>query len=119
MRDNPYHSSQEHAPQSRASVWKWRFILPLAVLAIFVTADLLAVAGGFSLHNSFGSSVFEDGVAYANIAGIFAVFFFGDLLAHPDDPVHRWNLVIFFIGGALPWVLVSYPVGYVIEYLRS
>jgi hypothetical protein len=120
MGDNPYRSPEAAYCGRFPGVsrrWKYRFILPISASVIVSSIDASAVMGGFSLQIT-EPSRFETFVFYLNFVGVFVAFVFGDLLAHPDDPVHQWNLFLFCAGGAASWALLSWIIGYCLDKVR-
>lgn len=75
-------------------------------------------ASGFSPRITVGNWV-DQIIAVVYLAGTIAAFFFGNLLAHPEDPFHMWNAFLFYSVGLLSWILLGAFVGFFVDTLRG
>ena len=116
--DNPYEASTSEQSGLRGRHrWRATVVLSLTGLAI---PGVLAICMGVT---GFGprSTVENWGhhlIAIVYIAGSIVAFVLGDLLAHPDDPVHKWNAFLFYAGGIFSWTLLGAFIGFFVDLLR-
>lgn len=55
--------------------------------------------------------------AIVNLPGVFLTSSFGDLLARPNSPMHRWTAFLFYTGGLVFWTIVGATIGDVVGLL--
>lgn len=110
---SPFNHSQ------RRIVHRWRFTIVLALVALAIPG-VLGIYMGVSGHGprTTVENWFDELIAIVYFGGSILAFLFGDLLAHPDDPIHKWNAFLFYAGGLLSWTLLGAFVGFLVDLSR-
>ena len=93
-------------------------LLPLITFTTISIVDCYAVWDGLSV-NTTKPTDFQQFILNLNFIGAFLALIAGDLLAHADDPVQRWNLFLFCAGGVFFWTTVAVIVGFCLDQSRK
>lgn len=122
---NPYTSptSITDEPQRPHRLRRWRLsiVLPVVVFSVTMSASICLYLLGFNHRSSSFSGIWivDFLIALPYLPGILAAYSFGNLLAHPDDPIHKWNAFLFYSGGVLFWTLSGAFIGCLVDVDRS
>ena len=116
--NSPNRASTSDKPE-RGGIPRWFATIVLGLVGLSIPGVLaiyMAVSG--SGPRSVVENWFDKLIAIAYLPGSILALFFGHPLAHPDDPIHKWNAFLFYAGGLASWTLLGALIGFLIDHSR-